>query len=258
MKKLPISICIISGAEAHRIGRTLASVANWSSEIIVVLNHDVCDGTAEIAEKYGAKVFREPWKGFIGQKNSAADKATQRWLLNVDADEVVTPELAEAIGRVVADATATPVAYEFPRCTFYCGRWIRHGDWYPDRVLRLCKRGSARWEGVEPHACLKVLGGIGRLRPDLLHYSFENIDVQIGKIIPYSRSFVEHSRREGRKAGVFDLLVRPCWRFMRAYIFKLGFLDGWPGYYIAWLNAFATLTRYAKLREVEQPHSREP
>ncbi len=243
---------MISGAEAHRIGRTLASVSDWCTEIIVVLNDDVCDGTDDIAQRHGAKVFREPWKGFIGQKNSASDKATQRWLFNLDADEVVTPELGEAIRHAVLNDSATPAAYEFPRCTFYCGRWIRHGDWYPDRVLRLWRNGSARWEGVEPHASLKVCGGVGRLRADLLHYSFENIDVQISKIISYSRSFVEHSRREGRKAGVFDLLVRPCWRFVRAYVFKLGFLDGWPGYYIAWLNAFATLTRYAKLREASE------
>src|SRR5580698_11352503 len=115
---------MVSGAEAQRIGRALESVAGWTSEIVVVLNEDVRDGTEEIAVKHGAKVFREPWKGFVGQKNSAADKATAPWLLNLDADEAVTPALAEEIaGVVLAPAAAYPV-YKCARCSFYCGRWI--------------------------------------------------------------------------------------------------------------------------------------
>src|SRR6185369_14333542 len=104
-------------------------VAGWVGEIIVVLNEKVNDGTQEIALKYGAKVIREPWNGFIAQKNSCADKATLPWLLNLDADEVVSPELAQEIGAVVLASNPPHAAYEFPRCTFYSGRWIRHGDW---------------------------------------------------------------------------------------------------------------------------------
>src|SRR5512147_1629823 len=131
-KPLPVSICIISGPEARRIGRALESVAGWAAEIILVLNQDVADGTDEIATQHGARVFREPWKGFAGQKNSAAEKATQPWLLNLDADEVVTPELAAEIAATIGRPSISHAAYDFPRCTFYCGRWIRHGDWYPD------------------------------------------------------------------------------------------------------------------------------
>jgi len=255
MKKLPVTLCMIAGAEAHRIGRALASVAEWTSELVVVINPEVADGTDRIALEYGARVFREPWKGFVGQKNSAADKATQPWILGLDADEVVPPTLADEIQKLFAVPGSTvqaSSAYQFPRCTFYCGRWIRHGDWYPDRVTRLWQKSAARWEGIEPHAYLRVQGQVGRLRQDLHHFSNESIDRQIAKIAPYSDSFVQHRLQSGQRTGVLDLAVRPWWRFVRAYLLKLGFLDGWPGYYIAWLSAFSTVTRYAKVRETQR------
>jgi len=250
--RLPITVCFVSGPEAHRIGKALESVVSWAAEIIVVLNEDVHDGTDEVAVRFGAKVFREPWKGFIGQKNSAAGKASQPWLLNLDADEVVTPELAEEISAVVSNPKPSHAAYEFPRCTFYCGRWIRHGDWYPDRVLRLWQRGKATWAGEEPHARLNVAGGIGRLKSDLLHYTNESIDRGLTKITLYSSDFVRQQLSKGRNPGVLDLAFRPGWRFVRSYLIRLGFLDGWPGYYIAWMNAFSTATRYAKVFEARQ------
>ena len=256
--RLPISVCIVSGAEAHRIGRTLESVAAWASEIIVVLNGDVRDGTEEIALGFGAKVFREPWKGFIGQKNSVAEKCAGPWLLNLDADEVVPPELAAEIRQVVSHPDGVRAAYEFPRCTYYCGRWIRHGDWYPDRVLRLYRKGMARWAGEEPHARLQVGGAVGRLRSDLLHFSNESIADQIAKIAPYHSDFVKRRLAAGAASGVFELMVRPLWRFLRAYFLRMGFLDGWPGFYIAALSAFSTLTRNAMVSEAKLPKPTAP
>lgn len=251
-QRLPISVCMISAAEASRIRRALESVAGFASEIIVVLNADVTDGTDRIAAEFGAKVFREPWRGFIGQKNSVADKASQQWLLNLDADEIVPSALAEEIAQVIPAPTAPHSAYEFPRCTFYCGRWIRHGDWYPDRVIRLWQRGAARWTGEDPHARLDVKGSVGRLRSDLLHYSNESIARQVAKIAPYHAAVVRQRVQDGRSAGIFELAVRPWWRLVRAYGFRLGFLDGWQGFYIAALSSFSTLTRYALVREAEE------
>lgn len=240
---------MVSGPEAHRIGRALESISEWASEIIVVLNADVSDGTEEIARRHGAQVFREPWKGFIGQKNSAADKAAQPWVLNLDADEVVPEALAREIAGVVKGSASQTAAYEFPRCTFYCGRWIRHGDWYPDRVLRLWRKGLARWTGDEPHARLEVNGTIGRLRSDLQHFSNTSIAQHVHKIIPYSDDFVRENAGKAKGVGLAGLVVRPLWRFVRAYVFRLGFLDGWQGYYIAWASAFSVVTKYARLRE---------
>lgn len=258
IQKLPLSVCMISGAEAQRIGRALASVADWAGEILVVLNQEVADGTEEVALRHGTRVFREPWKGFVGQKQSAAEKATQPWLLNLDADEVVPPALAQEIAGVILAPAAPHAAYEFPRCTFYCGRWIRHGDWYPDRVLRLWRRGAARWTGQDPHAHLEVNGTVGRLRSDLLHQSNENIARQISKITPYQAQSVQQRLARGGSAGFFELAGRPGWRFLRAYFLRLGFLDGWQGFYIAALSSFSTLTRYALVREAGEQASKEP
>lgn len=247
-KRLPISVCLIAGAEAHRLGRALASIGDWTSEIIVVLNQEVQDGTEEVALQHGARVFREPWKGFLAQKRSATAKATQPWVLALDADEVVTPELRGEIEQTLA-RPGPHVAFEFPRCTLYCGRWIRHGDWYPDRVRRLWKRECGDWAGLDPHPYVAIQGRLGRLRSDLLHFSNESIDRTLAKIAPYSSDFVRNQLGRGRTTGWLDLVVRPFWKFFRAYVLRLGFLDGWPGYYIAWMNAFSTVTRYTKVLE---------
>ena len=253
MKKLPVSVCIISGAEAGRIGRALESVKDWVEEIIVVLNADVADGTDDIARRHGAKVFREPWKGHIAQKNSAAAKAAQPWILGLDADEAVSPELRAELELTFAGRLDAFNAFSMPRRTFFCGRWITHGDWYPDRGTRLWRRGSAEWGGLDPHDKLMVRGNVGKLNADLLHYNAENINRQLTKISAFSDDFVKHMQNGNRRASWFDLAVRPFWRFLRCYFLRLGFLDGWQGYYIAWMTAFYTATRYAKVREAAVP-----
>jgi glycosyltransferase involved in cell wall biosynthesis len=241
---------MIAGAEAARIRRTLDSVAGWVEEIIVVVNDDVTDGTDRLAETFGAKVFREPWKGHIAQKNSAAEKAASDWILGLDADEVVSPELRAEIQQLWTrpDARRSSAAFSFPRCTRYCGRWIRHGDWYPNRQTRLWRRGQARWGGIDPHDKLMVQGKVGKLRNDLLHYTADTIDQHIAKISRYTEVFARDAAQHDRRAGVLALLIRPTWRFVRAYFFRLGFLDGWAGAYLAWATAFYTATRYAKTR----------
>jgi glycosyltransferase involved in cell wall biosynthesis len=251
MTPLPISVVMISAAEAGRIKRALESVADLAAETIVLLNAEVDDGTAEIARRYGAKVFREAWKGFTAQKSSAAAKATGDWILDLDADEEVSPGLREEIRRVFSDSRtlANYSAFSYPRLSWYCGRWIRHGDWYPDRQTRLWRRGRAKWGGIDPHAKLLVNGRVGKLHGDLYHYSFESINRHLQKIGPYSDEFVRQRSPTLRRVGLFYLLIHPSWRFFRGYCLRLGFLDGWPGYYIAWLNAFSALTRYAKVKE---------
>jgi glycosyltransferase involved in cell wall biosynthesis len=241
---------MIAGNEAQRIRRALESVADWTGEIIVVINDDVSDGTDKIAESFGAKVFREPWKGHIAQKNSAADKATQPWILGLDADEEVSPELRVEIQNLFTEPEklARFAAFDFPRRTQFCGRWIRHGDWYPDRQTRLWRKGRACWGGVDPHDKLIVQGRIGNLRSDLLHYNAETIDRQIAKISSYSEAFARDAAAHNHAASGSDVVLRPLWRFLRSYFFRLGFLDGWQGGYIAWMTAFYTATRYAKVR----------
>jgi glycosyltransferase involved in cell wall biosynthesis len=253
LQPLPISVCMISGAEAERIRRALESVAPLAREIIVVLNAEVNDGTEEIALKFGAKVFREPWKGFTGQKNSATEKATGDWVLGLDADEAVSPDLAVEIRQALGDRGRLngTAAFSFPRLSWYFGRWIRHGDWYPDRQTRLWRRGQAHWSGIDPHASLEVSGRTVELHGSLHHYTSDTINRQVIKTMNYADDFARYCEVNQRHITGLDLVVRPGWRFARAYIFKLGFLDGWQGYTIAWLTAFYTFLRYARAREAQ-------
>jgi glycosyltransferase involved in cell wall biosynthesis len=246
--RLPISVCLISGAEAARIRRALASVAGWTSEIIVVLNEEANDGTAEIAAEFGAKVFREPWKGHIAQKNSAADKATQLWVLGLDADEEISPDLRAEIQQALT-APGDSVAFCFPRCTFFCGRWIRHGDWYPDRQTRLWRSGQARWGGEDPHDKLLVQGRIGTLRGEMLHFSNPTIASYITKINYFSDIYLRQQLAEKRRWSAASAVIRSAWRFIRGYIIRLGFLDGYPGFFIAASTAYGTLVRHSRLYE---------
>jgi glycosyltransferase involved in cell wall biosynthesis len=241
---------MISGAEAGRISRALASVAPWVAEIILVLNEEVRDGTNEIAESFGAKVFREPWKGFVAQKNSASIKASQPWLLGLDADEEVSEALRDEIAALF-ERGPTADAFRFPRCTFYFGRWIRHGDWYPDRCIRLWRRGKAVWAGNDPHAALQVEGPVHDLRHDLLHYTAETPEQQMAKTNRYADDFARLCVESGRKIRLLDLAFRPFWRFFRAYVLRLGFLDGRQGYDIARMAAFYTRLRYTRARQAQ-------
>jgi glycosyltransferase involved in cell wall biosynthesis len=211
----------------------------------------VNDGTDKIAESFGAKVFREPWKGFVSQKNSAAEKASQPWILNLDADEEASPQLRDEIQCAISK-NSSHTAFSFPRITKFCGCWIHHGDWYPDRQTRLWQRGKARWVGGRIHETPKIDGTVGKLRADLLHHMADSIDSQIKKISSYSNAFADDAAEKDRGASWFDLFVRPAFRFLRSYILKLGFLDGWQGLYIAWMTAFYTATRYAKIRAAQE------
>lgn len=251
--RLPISVCFIAANEAHRIRGALESVASWTSEIIVVINDDVNDGTDKVAESFGAKVFREPWKGHVAQKNSAAEKATKQWILGLDADEVVSPKLRDEIQKWFSEPEKMKpfAAFSFPRCTFYSGRWIRHGDWYPDRKVRLWRRGQASWGGLNPHDTVIVNGRAEKLCGDLLHYSMEDLNHLIRKTISYTDTIARQKFESGQDVGLFTLWFRPFWRFFRGYFLRLGFLDGWQGFSVAWLGAFYTFLRYAKVRELK-------
>lgn len=252
-RQLPVSVTMIAGAEESRIGRSLESVASWASEIIVVINDEVSDRTREIAEALGAKVFREPWKGHIAQKNSAAEKATQDWVFGLDADEVVTPELRNEIQHLFASGTPPEFdAYSMPRLNLYCGRWLRHGDWYPDRKTRLWRRGSAHWGGKDPHDKVVTRGEVGKLGGDLMHYSMDSLEHHVRKAVSYGSIFAEQYPSDGSVIGPVGLWARPAWRFFRGYLLRLGFLDGWQGFVVAKMIAFESFLRYAKVREIQQ------
>jgi len=247
--RLPVSVCVIAGNEAARIRRALDSVAGWTSEIIVVLNDDVNDGTAEIAAEFGAKVFREPWKGFRDQKNSAAAKGNQPWLLNLDADEEVSAELRAALQDFFTDDHARCAGADFARKVWFLGRWITHGDWYPDRVLRLYRAGQGRWAGAAEHCAVELNGDRKNLNGDLLHYTNPTIASYVAKINYYADIYLQRQLAEKRRWSAVSAVFRSAWRFVRAYVFRRGFLDGYPGFFIAASTAYATLVRHTRLYE---------
>ena len=253
MLKLPISVCLVAGNEAHRIRPALDSVKDWTSEIILAIDDQVTDGTEKIAAAGGAKVISQPWRGHAAHRNFAADHASQPWLLAIDADEVVSEKLRDEIIAAFHGHAGgpPPAAYSFPRLSWFGGRWIRHGDWYPDRKVRLWRKAAGQWEG-DPHEKLVLQGRVIPLRADLFHYSNANIDQMLGKIQVVSTIFARQCQTRRCGAGWTDLTFRPFWKFFRAYVIRLGFLDGWPGYFIAWVNAFSTVARYAKVIEQAQ------
>jgi glycosyltransferase involved in cell wall biosynthesis len=230
----------------------LASVAGWTSEIIVVLNDDVTDNTAEIAASFGATVHRRAWQGFREQKNLALSFSTKPWILALDADEEVSPDLHQGIAQFFTGAHERFAAAEFPRKVWFMGRWITHGDWYPDRVLRLFRRDTGKWSGSPEHCHVEVQGACTRLAADLLHYSNPDIRSYVQKINYFADLYLQRQLADHARWSAPAAIFRSAWRFVRAYIFRAGFLDGYPGFFIAASTAYSTLVRHSRLFEHQQ------
>jgi glycosyltransferase involved in cell wall biosynthesis len=248
---MPLSVCIITHNEEGNIARTLESVKGIADEIIVV-DSGSTDATVELARKLGAKVFVEEWKGFAAQKNSAIAKASCDWTLSLDADEEVSAELAASIAALLArGATAAECdGYSMARRNLYLGRWIKRSGYYPDRKLRLVKRGAAAWEPLAVHEKMKPVGRIGLVQGDLIHHAYPTLE-----------SFIEHANRYStlggqmvaseRRAGfsLFNIVVRPAVAFFYRYFIRLGFLDGREGLLVQLTHASYVSWKYAKAWE---------
>ncbi len=258
MESLPISACLISGAEAARIGRALQSVQGLVSEIVVVLNEETRDGTEEICRSHGATVHRMPWRGFRDQKNAVQDLARQPWVLQLDADEELSPGLVDQIRGFFRGDHERFVGAMFPRKVWFLGRWITHGDWYPDRVLRLYRRDSGRWGGAEEHCRVLLDGSVKRLSADLHHYTNPTITAYLNKVPYYADLYLKRQLESEAEWSSMGVILRSLWRFVRAYVFRRGFLDGYPGFFIAFSTAYATLFRHTRLYEHRQPSSPPP
>jgi glycosyltransferase involved in cell wall biosynthesis len=241
-----LSACIIARDEERDIGDCLESVSFCDERIVVDAGSR--DRTVEIARAAGARVIVRGWPGHIAQKNFALEQATGEWVLAVDADERVTPELRAEIERELARPAVPFDGFSVPRRSFYMGRWIRHSGWYPDRKVRLVRRGRARWGGVDPHDRLECAGPVKRLRGDLLHYSYRDLAEHLRKIDAFTS--IAAREKEARGARAFpDIVLRPPAKFLKSYVWKLGLLDGLPGFVIAALGAYYVFLKYAKLIE---------
>lgn len=253
-KKPPISVVLIAHNEADNLKRCLDSVAPWVNEIILVIN-DCTDRTAEIARSYNAHVHEHEWLGYRDQKNLTLDYATQPWILALDADEEVSAELKASIITFIQIEGNTFNGAYFSRKVWFMGRWINHGDWYPDYSLRLFRAGKGRWGGGVEHEKIDLEGLSQKISGDLYHYTYPSMNAQIEKIIYFSDIFLKRQLEAGTRWSVVQTVMRPWWRFMRGYFIKLGFMDGFPGFYIAVSMAFYTLVRYSKLYEHNKTHN---
>jgi glycosyltransferase involved in cell wall biosynthesis len=203
-----------------------------------VVDSHSSDATVEIAQRLGARVLQRPFEGFRSQKQFAVEQATHDWVLCLDADERISDELRAAIEAAQARGFADAAGYRFARLSEYFGRFLRHGNAYPDRVLRLFDRRRGGWRGSrEIHEAASVDGLVRRLPGDLIHYPYRSLDQQLQKTQRYARMMAEHDFARGKRATLLKLVFAPAWRFWRGYVLRAGFLDGWHGLVYAYVRA---------------------
>jgi glycosyltransferase involved in cell wall biosynthesis len=248
---------LITQNEEKNLPRTLESVEalvrDGKGEIIVV-DSGSTDGTVEIARSYGAKVFAEPWKGFAAQKNSAMAKASMDWVLQLDADEPLEPELVSEM-EVALQVGSTVMGFWIPRKNFFLGRWIRHGGFYPDPKLRLVRRGAGRFEEHGAHPTMKVSGPTGRLSHALLHHAYPTLRGYIDHMNSYSSMGAEVAVAQGHLSfSLANIAIRPLLTFIYNYFIRLGFLDGREGLLLHFYHAAYVSWKYAKAWETSRPN----
>jgi len=241
-----LSVTVITGNEEARLRPCLESAA-WADEIVVV-DSESTDGTVALAREFTDRVWVRPWPGFVAQKNFAIERAAGEWVLSLDADEQVTPELRRRIAGILA-ADGPADGYAVPRQNVFWGRWVRHGGLYPDFQLRLFRRSAGRFAGDGVHESVQVAGRVERLAEPLLHHSYRGLEDFVGRSNRYSTLAAEDWLRRGRRVRLPQLVLRPLGRFLSMYIIRLGFLDGWRGLVLAILYADYVFLRMAKAWE---------
>ncbi len=245
--RIPVSVYVLTFNNSRTIDRCLKSLS-WADELIVVDSFST-DDTYDICKRHTEKVYQRKWTGHRDQYQYAADLTTHPWIMFVDADEEVPLELAEEIRRTLDEGAEGIDGFLVYRRTYYLGRWIRYGGWYPDGEIRLCRREKGRWEGGL-HARIAVDGKIGYLKSEYLHYTYRDISDQIQTIDKYSRIAAQDMLEKGESFNLFKLLFHPPFRFVKEYFLKSGFRDGLPGLVIVVSTMFYVFIKYAKLWEL--------
>lgn len=246
-----LSVVIITLNEEKNISRCLDSVKEVADEILIVDSLSA-DNTVNIAKQYGARVIVQPFLGHIEQKNFAAMQAKHDWVLSLDADECLSPELSKNICSIKEKLDYN--AYRFPRLNNFCGKWIRHCGWYPDAKIRLFNRTKGAWAGENPHDKWELhhKENVYLLQGDLLHYSFNSITDYIKKVEKYSEIAARARAEKGINYNLLKIIVVPKWKFFSDFVLRLGFLDGYYGWLVCRLSAMETMIKYAKTRQYAQ------
>ena len=247
-----LAVTFITKNEERNLPRAMVSLKGLADEIIVA-DSGSTDRTLQIATEAGARIFARAWSGFADQRNFAAEQATCEWILALDADEELSEDLRESIGVWKASDPRFD-AYEFSRCAKYLGKWIRHSGWYPDRKIRLYRRGSGRFDGAA-HDSFHTSVRVGRLRGDLLHHAFDTTAQHEATVEAYSTAAAHELFASGRGKSGAALAFAPPWTFFRRVVLQAGFLDGWRGWQIARLSARYTRLKYLKLAQLARGES---
>jgi glycosyltransferase involved in cell wall biosynthesis len=247
--KPTVSAIVVCFNEERNIGDCLESL-RWCDEIVVVDAFST-DGTVEICRRYTDRVIQREWTGYRDQKAFAHSQATKEWVLLVDSDERVTPELKEEIRQALTQNASYYAGYAVPRLVYYLKRWWWRGGWYPDYDIRLFKRERATWGGMDPHEKIFVDGKTRRLRYPLHHFSYRNIEDHIQRINRFTSLLAQELKQAGQSWRRTDALFRPAFRFFRSYVLQRGFMDGFAGFYVAVTSAVYVFLKYAKLWELE-------
>jgi glycosyltransferase involved in cell wall biosynthesis len=242
-----ISAAIITFNEEKNIERCLESLRGVADEIVVVDSFST-DATESICRNHGVRFIQNPFAGHIQQKNFALDQCSNDWVLSLDADEALSEELRRSILSIKQNPVAS--GYHFNRLTYYCGHWVRHCGWYPDRKIRLVRRANARWQGVNPHDRLDLLDGSAPafLSGDLLHYSYYTRQDHISQIEYFSGIASKELYAMGKNISWVLIIGKVVAQFIKSFFIKKGFLDGMTGWTISRLSAYATWRKYTKLK----------
>jgi len=246
---VPVSVVIITLNEERNIARCLESVKGVADEIVVV-DSNSADATVALARKYGAKVIQQTFLGYGAQKNFAVQQAAHNWILSLDADEALSPELKQSI--LTAKSNTQHDAYELARLTNYCGKWIKHCGWYPDKKTRLFDRTKGVWSASQIHEQWQLHDNsksVGKLQGDLLHYSYYTIADHVSVITKFTEISAREAAAKGKDCSIIKILFAPGWTFFTQYIIRLGILDGYYGYVVCKLSAYAALVKYLKTRQ---------
>ena len=247
---MKISVAVITFNEESNIERCLKSVVSLADEIVVVDSLS-SDKTVEIAQTNGARVVSQKFLGYIEQKNFAIDQCSNDWVLSLDADECLSETLLTNLNAIKNNPPAAD-GFRMARMTSYCGQWIKHGGWYPDKKVRLINKHKARWGGINPHDELIVNGLVKEVKGDILHYSYYSIEGHQQQAEKFSSITAEHLFQLGKKTSLFRIYVKPVVRFLRDFIFKRGFMDGKNGFIIACISAHAVYLREKKLKSLHE------
>ena len=248
---MKLSVVIITFNEEKNIGRCLENIRGIADEIIVVDSYST-DNTEKICNQYQVRFIKNPFEGNIKQQSFACSQASHEYILSLDADEILSETLKNNILFLKKEAFGKD-AYLMNRCTSLCGHWIKHGMWYPDKKLRLYRSAKGHWGGTEPHGLviMQPKSSLGYVKGDILHYSYSSMEEVIVRNNKYTNIMAKTMLSQGKKATWFHLTISPVWAFLSGYIFKMGFLDGPDGFFIASSVAYQTMTKYAKLLKLQ-------